>query len=172
MSQVFNSEDAQALLFRLRGIMLPLQRWAAPIASVLTLVAGFCHSRPLRFLLISVAAILFLVVAADFARSLLDHETSWASHQGPPQQIPVDIGQLTLAALLAIFYTAMIFVGLHLVLLPTGLAFFIMLPGVVVLSSLAAWHNVRLWYREGADYEQAIKEEAQLSHKLRIPPLR
>jgi hypothetical protein len=141
------------------------------IASGLTLGAGFCSFRPLRVLLLCTGLVLFLVVAADFARSLLDRETGYASYEGPPKNIPVTPLQVVLAAALAVIYTVMIGEGLKLLFLPSGLVFVLMVFGVFVLSALAAWHNVRQWWREGADYEQALKEEAQMSHKLRIPPV-
>jgi hypothetical protein len=62
--------------------------------------------------------------------------------------------------------------GFNLVFFPSGAALILMILGTFVVSVLAAWRNVRLWWREGADYEQALKEEAQMSPKLRIPPVR
>jgi hypothetical protein len=41
----------------------------------------------------------------------------------------------------------------------------VMLPCTFVLSYLAAWRNVRLWYRHAMDYEQALSEDAQQSHR-------
>jgi Na+/proline symporter len=80
--------------------------------------------------------------------------------------------QVFLAAIVACVYAGMMFVGLSTVVASSGIAFFVMSPVIVVLSSLAAWHNVRLWYLEGADYEQVLKEEEGQSHKLHIPPVR
>src|SRR5690242_13774747 len=166
------TEDAQTLLLRLRGILLPGERFPAPVASVLMLLAAFSSSRPLRVLIFTVALTLFLVVAADISRSLLDRENGYVSLQGPPKDIPVDVFQVVLTIVIGAFYAAMILSGFYVLLLRSVLAWFVLVPGTCVLSGLAAWRNVRLWYREGADYEQALEEEAGQSHRLRIPPVR
>jgi hypothetical protein len=165
------SEQWQLLIERLRASHARLAPWYLLIASALTLASGFCKG-PLRFALLSVAVILFISVTADFARSLLEKETSYASLQGPPQVVPVTPMQMLFAALLAGVYTCMISAGLRLLFLPGGLGFLVMLPCTFVLSFLAAWRNVRLWYRHAIDYEQALKEDAGQSHRLRIPPVR
>jgi hypothetical protein len=164
-------EISKVIPERVRNVLLPLQRFTALIASALTLASGFCSSRPLRLLCLFLAVLLFLTVAADFARSLLDREPN-VSAQPNPDSIPVTPPQVFLAAIVACVYAGMMFVGLSTVVASSGIAFFVMSPGIVVLSSLAAWHNVRLWYREGADYEQVLKEEEGQSHKLHIPPVR
>jgi hypothetical protein len=151
---------------------LPIQPLTPFLASGLTLGAGFCTVRPLRILLLTLALVLFLEVAADFARTLLDRQSGYASYQGPPKTVPVTPAQIALAAALALMYFFMIFAGLAMFFLPSGLGLVLIILGVLVLSSLAAWRNVRLWWREGADYEQALKEESKMSRKLRIPPVR
>lgn len=156
---------------RLREVLLPLQRFTAWIASALTLASGFCSSRPLRLLCLFTAVILFLIVAADFARSFLDREPTGRG-QATFYNLPVTPPQVFLTAIVTCFYGAMMFVGLSTVVTSSGIAFFVISPGIVVLSSLAAWHNVRLWYREGEDYERALKEEEGQLHKLHIPPVR
>ncbi len=165
------AEQWQLLMDRLRGTHARLERWYLLIASALTLISGFCKG-PLRFALLLVAVILFISVTADFARSLLEKETSYASLQGPPQAVPVTPIQIVFATLLAGVYTCMISAGLRLLFLPGGLGFLVMLPCTFVLSFLAAWRNVRLWYRHAIDYEQALNEDAGQSHHIRIPPVR
>lgn len=159
---------------RIHDALLPLQPLAPFLGCGLIVVAGFCSYRPLRLLCLAVAVILLLFVAADFARSLLDRETGPgnASYQGPPARIPVTLFQVILTVIAALTYFFMIFVGLHSFLLSSGPVLLVMVPGILVFSSLAAWRNVRLWYREGADYEQALKEDEGQSHKLHIPPVR
>lgn len=156
---------------RVSDAFLPLRRFTALIASALTLASGFCSSRPLRLLCLSVAVLLFLTVAADFARSLLDREPNGAT-QPNLYNLPVTPPQVFLTGIVACVYAGMMFIGLSTVVTSSGIAFFVISPGIVVLSSLAAWHNVRLWYREGEDYEQVLKEEEGQSHKLNIPPVR
>ncbi len=156
---------------RLHEAFLPLQRFNAFIASALTLVSGFCSSRPLRLLCLSVAVLLFLAVAADFARSLLDREPNGAPETSR-YNLPVTPPQVFLTAIVACVYAVMMLIGLSTAVTSSGIAFFVISPGILVLSSLAAWHNVRLWYREGEDYEQVLQEEEGQSHKLHIPPVR
>jgi hypothetical protein len=138
------NEDAQTLFLRLRGIFLPFQRWAAPTASVLTLLAGFCHSRPLRVLILITAVFLFLVVVADIARSLLDQESSSVNLAGSPKDMPVSSDQIVLTVVIAGVYSAMILSGFYILLLQLTMAWFVLVPGTFLLSGLAAWHNVRL----------------------------
>jgi hypothetical protein len=145
----------------------PYQRFFPLIASALTLVSGFCKG-PLRLAALSLAILLFIFVAADFARSLLEKETSYASVQGPPAITPVTPFQIILATFFAIVYSFMIFVGLHLMFFPSSPGFLVLLPCIFVLSFLAAWRNVRLWYRQAIDYEQALNEEAQ-AHDVHVP---
>jgi hypothetical protein len=165
-------EDWKMLLRWAWEKSLPLRPLMPFIASALTVGAGICSSRPLRVLLLSLAIVLFLYVAADVARSMLDKETGYASYQGPPKHLPVTPFQVVLAAALAVIYSFMILEAFKLLFLPSGYGLALIALGVFVLSFLAAWRNVRLWWREGADYEQALKEEAQMSRKLRIPPVR
>lgn len=165
-------EDFKELWAWAREKWLPLEPWSPFLASGMTLGAGFCKVRSLRVLLLCLAVGFFLTAAADFARSLLDRDSGNASNEGPPGRVPVTWQQVVLAAILALLYFFMIFAGFKLLFLPSGPALVLMIFGVLVVSVLAAWRNVRLWWREGADYEQALKEEAQIPHKLRIPPVR
>jgi hypothetical protein len=144
------------------------QRWFPLVASALTLLSGFCKG-PLRFTILAIAIVLFISVAADFARSLLEKETGYASFQGPPKVVPVTPIQIALATLFACIYTGMIFTGMHLLFLPAGLGFLVMLPCTFVLSYLAAWRNVRNWYRHAMDYEEALNEDAQ-AHDVHVSP--
>ena len=158
----------QQLIQWLRESSAPIERWYPLIASALTLVSGFCKG-PLRFAILSLAILFFLSVAADFARSLLEKDSGYASVQGPPSITPVTPLQFILAPLFAVIYSCMIFVGLRLLFFPSGFGFLVILPCIFVLSFLAAWRNVRLWYRQAIDYEQALNEEAQ-AHDVHVPP--
>ncbi len=158
---------------RVRGNFLPLQHLAAFAGSVLILVASLCASRPLRILCLAVAVILLLFVAADFARSLLDRER-YVGDEPPRPDNPVTAVEVVLTTIIAAIYFCLLLAGLYTLLFSSFLVLLIMVPAVAVFSSLAAWRNVRLWYREGADYEQALKEEEEEeghSHKLYIPPV-
>jgi uncharacterized membrane protein len=162
------ADQWQQMIQWLRELSAPLERWYPLIASALTLVSGFCKG-PLRFAILSLAILFFLSVAADFARSLLEKDSGYASVQGPPTITPVTPLQIILATLFAIVYSFMIFAGLHLMFFPASPGFLVLLPCIFVLSFLAAWRNVRLWYRQAIDYEQALNEEAQ-AHDVHVPP--
>lgn len=157
---------------RLRERVLPLQALAPFLGLGFIVAAGFCSSRPLRLAYLTAAIVLLLLVAADFARSLLDTETGNASYQGPPVRIAVTPFQVILTAIVATTYFFMIFIAIHTFFGSSMLVYAFMAPAILVFSVLAAWRNVRLWYREGADYEEALKEDEGQSHNLHIPPVR
>ncbi len=161
------AEELRQFVSWIRENSAPYQRWFPLLASALTLVSGFCKG-PLRFAVLAIAIALFISVAADFARSLLEKETGYASVQGPPSITPVTPLQIALATLFAVVYSFMIFSGLRLLFFPSSLGFFVILPCIFVLSFLAAWRNVRLWYRQAIDYEQALNEVAQ-AHDVQVP---
>ena len=154
---------------RVSRLLSPVHRFAPLLASALTVAAGLCTVSALRLLLSISAIVLFLWIAADFARSLLEPETGFASENGPPKEVPVTAAQVGLTTILGTMYGCMIVAGLHLLFLPRGPQFMLVVPGIFVIAFLAAWRNVRLWYRQGADYEQALKEEAVEPRELRIP---
>jgi hypothetical protein len=162
----------QLMFQRVREKCLPLQHLAPLAGSGLVVAAGFCSSRALRLVCLALAIILFLFVTADFARSLLDKEPADASEQQPAKDNPVSTPQVFLTFILAAVYFGIIFSGLYTLFISSRLVLFVMTPAVVVFSGLAAWRNVRLWYRQGENYEEALKEETALLQKLRVPPVR
>ena len=60
--------------------------------------------------------------------------------------------------MLALIYTLLIAAGLNLLFLPSTMTVFVMLPGVFLICCFVAWHNVTLWYEQGAEYEQDLRE--------------
>lgn len=160
----------QLMLQRVRERCLPLQHLAPFLGSGLVVTAGFCSSRLLRFSCLSVAIVLFVFVTADFARSLLDTETGDASYDRPAKDDAATPSQVFLTFILAATYFCMIVLGLYGLFVSSRFISFVMIPAALVFSALAAWRNVRLWYRQGADYEEALKEEAVQLEKLHIPP--
>jgi hypothetical protein len=160
------------ILERVREKCLPLQHLAPFLGSALVATAGFCSSRALRFACLSAAIVVFLFVTADFARSLLDNEPADASYNPTAQDNPVTTAQVFLTFILAAVYFGMIFSGLYALFISSPFVLLVMTPAVLMFSGLAAWHNVRLWYRQGEDYEEALKEETALLEKMRVPPVR
>lgn len=162
----------QLMLQRVREKCLPLQHFAPFVGSGLVAAAGFCSSRALRFACLSVAIVVLLFVTADFARSLLDNESGDASYDRTAKDNPVTTAQVFLSFILAAVYFGMIFSGLYALFISSRFVLFVMTPAVLVFSGLAAWRNVRLWYRQGEDYEEALREETALLEKLHVPPVR
>lgn len=167
--------DSWRLLFQWLGEKcLPLQHLAPFLGSALVVAAGFCSSRSLRFSLLAVAIVLFLFVTADFARSLLDKEAGDPSYDRPAQDNPVTTAQVFLTSILAAVYFGIIFSGLYGLFISSRFVLFVMTPAVLVFSGLAAWRNVRLWYVQGEDYEEVLREEAAQLEKMNmhVPPIR
>jgi len=157
---------------RARYLLGPYRPWAPALASGMVIVAGLLHSGFLRTAACIAAVALFLFVAADLARSLLEtrpilDRRLFAGR--PKKNVPVTWHQITLAAILAGFYTFLIFGGLHLFVFNLKLPLLLLIiPGVVVISALAAWRNIQLWYEEGADYEEELMEEED-AKQLHLP---
>jgi hypothetical protein len=140
----------------------PLGHWAPLAASALFAAAGLSHSTFLRILAYSLATILALLIAADLARSLLETEPASASRDArPAKHAQVTVLQLVITAVLASIYTYFIFVGLG------PWTPFMFVPPIYLLSCLAAWRNVRLWYRQGAEYEIELKQAEEIE-RLRL----
>jgi prepilin signal peptidase PulO-like enzyme (type II secretory pathway) len=151
-------ESWQIFVAQIRSWHAPLGRYSPFAASALFAASAFSHSMTLRLLAYGVATILALFIAVDLAHSLLELESPSVERERSRRlrYIPVNWFQFALAAALAAIYTWFIFVGLG----PwTPFVFAVLL---YPLCYLVAWRNVRLWYQQGADYEEVLKEEAEL----------
>ncbi|HYL93459.1 MAG TPA: hypothetical protein VEW69_09915, partial [Alphaproteobacteria bacterium] len=139
-------DDGQTLIDRARYVLGPYRPWAPALASGMVIGAGFLHSGFLRTVASIAAVALFLFVAADFARSLLETRPILDRQllAGKPKKIiPVTWHQIVLTVVLAIFYSFLVFGALHLFIFDVKLPLlFLIIPGVGVLSALAAWRNV------------------------------
>jgi hypothetical protein len=92
-----------------------------------------------------------MLIAVDVAAELLEPDA--AGQRGPraqPKHVPLSPFQFVLAGIQASIYTVLIFAGLG-----PATPFIFLLP-VFALSSIAAWRNVRLWYRQGIDFEARL----------------
>ncbi|HET9181766.1 MAG TPA: hypothetical protein VFP59_06515 [Candidatus Angelobacter sp.] len=137
----------------------PLGRYSPLAASALFAASAFVHSRVFRLFAYTIATILVFLIAVDLANSLLEREPVEVERQRNRhlQYIPVNWAQCALAAVLAALYTWLIFVGLG----PWTPWIFAVLA--YPLCCLVAWRNVRLWYQEGVEYEEVLKEEEQFA---------
>lgn len=69
--------------------------------------------------------------------------------------------EILLAIILAIVYSFLIAAGLNLFFLPSPITLFVMFPAIFLICCFVAWHNVTLWYEQGAEYEQDLKQAEQ-----------
>lgn len=146
-------EKLQALSFWMQTEYAMLGRLAPYAASVLFAVAGFSHSVPLKVVAYILATTLAIMIALDLATQLLERDDAERRRPGiRARRIPLTPFQFCLAGAQAVIYTFLVFFGLG----PATPLLFIV--PVFAFSSLAAWRNVRLWYREGADFEDRLNE--------------
>ena len=153
----------QTFVARICSWHAPLGRYSPLAASALFAVCGFCRSALLRTLGYAVASVLVFLIAVDLANSLLEREPVAVEHERSKhlKYIPLTWPQFVLTAALATLYTWFVFIGLG----PwTPWVFgFLAYP----LCCMVAWRNVRLWYQQGCDYEEVLKEEEQLEQQHR-----
>lgn len=139
----------------------PLGRYSPLVASLLFAGCAFTQSGLLRLLGYSVASVLVFLIAVDLANSLLEREPVAVERERNKRlrYIPVSWPQFVLTGVLATLYTWFVFVGLG----PWTPWIFLVLA--YPLCCLVAWRNVRLWYQQGVEYEEVLKEEEQLRHQ-------
>jgi len=153
----------KALNNNLRRFLRWLQNQHAPLghaapfaASALFAAAGLSSSRPFRILAYSLATAFAILIAIDIATDLLERDDAERNRRaGRPQydvHVPLTPFQFVLAGVQAAIYTVLIFTGLG-----PATPFIFLIP-VFAFSSIAAWRNVRLWYRQGYDYEARLHD--------------
>jgi hypothetical protein len=116
--------------------------------------SGLSHSIFLRIIAYIGALVLASLIGADVARGFVD------AHSFPDRPasartlltLPMLFVRLALTGILGSIYTFLVFIGIGL------WAPFILLPFLLVICSLIAWRNVDLWYEQGAEFEQELKE--------------
>lgn len=151
-----------SVLMRLENLHAPLGRATPLAASALFAAAGLSSSTLLRILAYGLASLLAIVIAIDIVAHLLDYDDS----DSLLKRIAITPFQLLLAAIQAFIYTVLIFGGLG-----PATPFIFFVP-VFALSSIVSWHNVRVWYRQGVDYETRLcdlqAEEAVRRHRWEL----
>ena len=138
----------------LAALHAPLGHWAPIAASALFATSGLSHSTFLRIIAYIGALVLALLIGADAARPFVD------PHSFPDRPasartlltLPMLFVRVALTGILGSIYTLLVFVGIG------PLAPFILLPFLFVICSLIAWRNVDLWYEQGVEFEQELKE--------------
>jgi len=147
-------DDLRKLVRWLAALHAPLGHWAPIAASVLFAASGLSHSIFLRIIAYTGALSLALLIGADVARPFVDPHSFPARPASAHTQLtlPMLFVRLALTGILGGIYTFLVFVGIGL------WAPFILLPFLFVISSLIAWRNIDLWYEQGAEFEQELKE--------------
>jgi len=132
----------------------PLGRVAPLAASALFAVGGLAHSTLLQTLVYILASVIAILIALEIATEILGPDDAERLRRAgqPERRVPLSPFQFVLAAIQAAIYTVLIFAGLG-----PATPFIFIIP-VFAFSSIAAWRNVRLWYREGADFEDRLHE--------------
>jgi len=151
------NDGLKSLLRWLADLHAPTGRWSPFVAAGCFAGTRFIQSSVLRGALLCVAVVFLLLIAADLARGLLDRQpaTSVAGRPVPEKDVPMNVFQVIFVGVVASVYTALIFLGIVGI---SPLVSLFLLPVIFALACLAAWRNVRLWFQQGAEYEEELKE--------------
>jgi hypothetical protein len=151
--------------------------WAPLLCAGLASGASFIPWAILRVAITGAALALFMIAAADIARTLAEPDHGPFDPLRPSRKVPVTFFQIALAGVLTLIYTFLVLGALQpFVSILTDRAAWagaISLPAIFVVSCMVAWHNVRLWSYEGAEYEEMLEEEKNaLAEKERLKQMR
>ena len=151
--------------------------WAPLLSAGLAAGARFIPWAALRVATTGAALALFMMLAADVARSLTEPDRGPSDPLRPSRKMPVTFFQIVLAGALTVIYLFLVFGALQpfLSILTAGADWTnaISIPAIYAISCMVAWHNVRLWFYEGAEYEEMLEEEKNaLAEKERLKQMR
>ena len=118
--------------------------------------ARFFPTRSLRVLISALGVFFLLLVVIDVGLDFLDK--SYPSSPDSRVKSKVSLPEIFFAAMLAFIYSALIIAGMNLLFLPSPIVVFLVMPAIFVVCCAVAWHNVTLWYDEGAEYEEELKQ--------------
>jgi hypothetical protein len=135
--------------------------------SVVFLALAFLGPPQLRVAMVLIAFALLLIAACDWARNLIEQDR----RRDLPPLKAISAGQVFLTLLLAAFYNFTVFEGVTFgvtVLREASTRLGWIMSGLIfVLSGLAAWRNVSLWYRQGAVYNDELREAEEFEKLAR-----
>jgi amino acid transporter len=148
--------NCEWILERLRFGWLAHRRWAALLSGIMMVTARFFPTSSLRVLVYGLGVVFLLLTVIDVAQDFLDRDYP----KRPNNRIKAKPAapEIFFAAMLAFIYSFFIIAGMNLFFLPSAVILFFVMPAIFLICCLVAWHNVTLWYDEGADYEEALKE--------------
>lgn len=142
----------RAVILWLASLHAPLGRWTPIAASLLFAGAGLSHSGFLRMLAYGGACVLVVLIGADIAKSFIDRH-SYPYHGPVTLTFPMLMLRVLLTALLGGFYSFLVLLGLG------PFTPFILWPAILAMCCFIAWRNIDLWYEQGAEFEEELKEE-------------
>lgn len=145
-------EDLRTFLGWLQSRPVPLGHFTPMAASVLFAAAHYMPWPVLRFVAYAAASVLAILLVIDIASDMLESDNDGSSSRISRQEVPVTVFQFVLTGFQAGMYTFLIFLGLG----PFTPIIFVV--PVFAFACIAAWRNVRLWYRQGADFEERLHE--------------
>lgn len=144
------------MLERLRCAWLAHRRWVPLWSGVMMVTAGFFPTHSLRVLIYGLGVLFLLVTVVDVALDFLDR--NYPNQPNSRVKAKASAPEIFFAAMLAFIYSFFIIAGMNLLFLPSPVVVFLIMPAIFLICCAVAWHNVTLWYEEGAEYEEALKE--------------
>jgi len=160
-------DDLRQLVRRLAALHAPLGHWAPIASSALFAGAGISHSAFVRFLAYSGASIFIILIGADIVASFIDRHSfpDPRTHHCVVLTLPMLIARVMLATALGSLYTFLVFLGVR------PWTPFIFLPAIFLVCCFVAWRNITLWYEQGEEFEQELKdmEGSQRHSRFSVP---
>jgi hypothetical protein len=144
-------EKTRALIHWLTALHAPLGHGAPFAASALFAVAGISPSGMWRTIAYLSAAILAILIAADITRTLVERHP-YISHPRTILTLPMLAFRAVLTLILGSVYSYLVFIGIG------PWTPFVLWPVLFVVCSMIAWRNVEIWYEQGAEFEEELKE--------------
>ncbi len=157
----------------------PLRPWLPLLSTALAFGASFIQWNILRVATTAAALILFVFLAADVGRALLEPDRGPCNPLRHSQAVPITPLQVLLAGALGVVYTILICCALHGLIYTLAFhlawASVIAIPAVLLIACLTAWRNVRLWSYQSDEYVELLQEnrneldEIERLKKMRLP---
>jgi hypothetical protein len=155
-------EKIRTVIHWLAALHAPLGHGAPFAASALFAAAGILRGGPWRALAYLGAVILAILIAADIVRTLIERHP-YIPHPSTILTLPMLAFRAVLTLVLGSVYSYLVFIGIG------PWTPFVFWPVLLVVCCIIAWRNVEIWYEQGAEFEEELKEadakeRSSLSH--------